>query len=318
MSTNYLHNHKDFPDLLRILEDETGILAGLIEKDYWIMHALYGLKTSGFNFELKGGTSLSKGYQIIDRFSEDIDIHIKPPTNFGINENPKNTKPANVEARRKFYDWLAETIKMDGIISVERDHAFDDTVYYRSGGIRLHYESKTDHINGIKNGILLEAGFDTVTPNINRTISSWAYDKTKENKSISIIDNRAIDIACYHPGYTFVEKLQTVATKFRQKQNGENDRPNFMRQYYDIYCLLGNEEVQKFIGTQEYETHKQKRFPAADLEIPIPQNESFLLNTPELRGEFKQRYVETAALYYKGQPTFDDILSRIKEHLHKL
>lgn len=74
MPTDYLHSHPEFPELLRILEEETGILSGLIEKDYWIMHSLYGLKQQGFDFELKGGTSLSKGYKIIERFSEDIDI----------------------------------------------------------------------------------------------------------------------------------------------------------------------------------------------------------------------------------------------------
>lgn len=42
------------------------------------MHALYGLKTQGFKFELKGGTSLSKGFGIIHRFSEDIDIQLLP------------------------------------------------------------------------------------------------------------------------------------------------------------------------------------------------------------------------------------------------
>lgn len=47
MSTNYLHERKDFSDLLRLLEQETGILAYLIEKDYWIMHVLYGLKKMG-------------------------------------------------------------------------------------------------------------------------------------------------------------------------------------------------------------------------------------------------------------------------------
>lgn len=40
MSSIYLHNHKEFPSLLAILESETGILAGLIEKDYWILHVL--------------------------------------------------------------------------------------------------------------------------------------------------------------------------------------------------------------------------------------------------------------------------------------
>ena len=65
----YLHNRTDFPDLIRIIEGETKIVAALIEKDYWIMHVLYGLKLLGYDFELKGGTSLSKAYKIIDRFS---------------------------------------------------------------------------------------------------------------------------------------------------------------------------------------------------------------------------------------------------------
>lgn len=318
MPSDYLHNHKDFSNLLRIIEDETGIQSGLVEKDYWIMHALYGLKKLNFQFELKGGTSLSKGYHIIDRFSEDIDIHIKPPAEMNINENPKNNKPKNVEARRKFYDWLAETIKIDGIISVERDYAFDDVISYRSGGVRLNYESKTDSINGVKDGILLEAGFDRVTPNFPLTISSWAYEKAKENKTIEIIDNRAIDIICYHPGFTFVEKLQTIVTKFRQEQTDGIFRSNLMRQYYDIYCLLENEEVRKFIGTPEYEAHKKERFPTVDLEIPIAENMAFLLSDTDLSFQFRKRYEATAALYYKGQPDFNQVMDRIRINLKDL
>ena len=93
MPSIYLHDHRDFTDLLRILSDEMQIAAPLIEKDYWIMHALYGLTQLGLEFELKGGTSLSKGFDIIDRFSEDIDIHIKPPVEMGVNEDPGKGKP---------------------------------------------------------------------------------------------------------------------------------------------------------------------------------------------------------------------------------
>lgn len=318
MSLDYLHNHKDFYSLLRIIEEETGIQAGLVEKDYWIMHVLYGLKKLGFQFELKGGTSLSKGYDIIDRFSEDIDIHIKPPVEMNISENPKNNKRKNVESRRKFYDWLAETIKIDGIISVERDYAFDDVVSYRSGGVRLNYESKSDAIIGVKKGVLLEAGFDKVTPNFSLPISSWAFEKANDSKTIKIIDNRAIDIICYHPGFTFVEKLQTIATKFRQEQADGIFRSNLMRQYYDVYCLLENEEVIKFIGTPEYEAHKKKRFPTADLKIPIAENMAFLLSDADLRLQFRKRYEATEALYYKGQPDFDQVLGRINSNLRNL
>jgi hypothetical protein len=318
MQAKYLHDLNDFPDLLRIIEDETGIQAALIEKDYWLMHVLYGLKAQGFNFELKGGTSLSKGFKVIHRFSEDIDIHITPPKEFGINENPKNNKPKNVKARREFYEWLAKTIKIDGIVSIERDVAFDDVENYRSGGIRLHYESIMPRIEGVKEGILLEVGFDTVAPNQNTLISSWAYDKALETESIKIADNRAMDISCYHPGYTFIEKLQTIATKFRQEQEDGTQKPNYMRQYYDVYCLLEHQQVLDFTGTAEYAEHKEKSVPKKNFEIPVAENEAFLLPDTKLRASFRKRYELTKALYYKGQPDFDEVLERIKEFIGKL
>lgn len=316
MPLDYLHNHQDFPSLLDILEEETGIKAGLIEKDYWIMQVLYGLKKMGLEFELKGGTSISKGYKIIYRFSEDIDIYIHPPKALGVNENQKNTKDKAVEGRKKFYDWLTENINIEGIIEKERDTEFDDLEYYRSGGIRLKYENKKDQVEGLKAGILLEAGFDTVAPNKEITISSWAYDKAIE--SIDIIDNRAVGVKCYHPGYTFVEKLQTIAKRFRLDQNDSKDKPNFMRQYYDVYCLLNDKEVLHFIGTEDYQAHKKKRFPAIDFEIPIAKNEAFLLTNAEVRADFKTRYNATKALYFKGQPDFDELLDRIGKYVNKL
>lgn len=315
--SDYLHNHKNFRDLLRIVGAELNIEPGLVEKDYWIMHVLYGLKQQGFQFELKGGTSLSKGYGIIHRFSEDIDIHIKPPAEMEINENPNNNKPRNIQKRKDFYDGLTSKIKMNGIIAVKRDKAFDDQRQYRSGGIRLHYDSKTDAIDGVKEGILLEVGFDTVTPNNPLTISSWAYDKSVQ-QGVDIIDNRAVNIACYHIGYTFVEKLQTIATKFRQEQEDKEERQNLMRQYYDIYNLLQDDTVKAFIGTEEYQKHKKARFPPKDYEIPIADNEAFLLKNPKLRERFIERYKKTAKLYYKGQLDFNILLSEIDKWVKKL
>lgn len=313
----YLHDHKEFASLINILANEKNIEPGLIEKDYWIMHVLYGLKKQGFQFELKGGTSLSKGYKLINRFSEDIDIHIKPPEKFEINENPKNTNKNNAVKRKAFYDWLAAEIKIPGITSIVRDTAFDEETTYRSGGIRLNYENKVDKVGAMKDGILLEAGFDDVTPNKTINISSWAFDKAHELK-VDIKDNRAIDIICYHPGYTLVEKLQTIATKFRNEQTSGNKGVNFMRQYYDVFCLLGSPEVLEFIGIPEYLKHKEKRFPTVDFEIPIHKNEAFLLSSPEIRVDFTARYKTTAALYYQGQPDFNELIERIAKYAEKL
>jgi hypothetical protein len=224
--SDYLHDHSDFSKLLEIIASDLGIIPQLIEKDYWIMHLLYGLRKQGFEFQLKGGTSLSKGYKIIDRFSEDIDICILPPKGIQVATDPRKIKSSQVQSRREFYDWLAKEITIDGIESIERDKAFDDERYYRSSGIRLNYKSNTNAIEGVKKGILLEVGFDTVTPNSPLEISSWAFDRAFGTAGVTVKDNRAKNILCYHPGYTLVEKLQTIATKFRQEMESGTERQN--------------------------------------------------------------------------------------------
>src|SRR5258705_11182069 len=97
------------------------------------MHCLYGLQQLGMKFELKGGTSLSKGFQIIDRFSEDIDIRINPPEDREVKTHANQTKPAHVQSRRDFYEWLADTIRIDGISDVQRDTAFDSNKLFSGG-----------------------------------------------------------------------------------------------------------------------------------------------------------------------------------------
>lgn len=59
------------------------------------MHALLGLQQLGRKFELKGGTSLSKGFGLIHRFSEDIDIRIAPEQSLPV--GPNHMKPGDVE-----------------------------------------------------------------------------------------------------------------------------------------------------------------------------------------------------------------------------
>jgi len=318
MAAIYLHDHPEFPDLINILAEEMDILPGLIEKDYWIMHSLYGLKKQGYQFQLKGGTSLSKGFGLINRFSEDIDLHINPPAELGINENPKNDKLNNIRKKKEYYDQLGKEIKIDGINDIQRDTAFDDDRRYNSGGIRLHYKRHTKPIEGVKEGILLEAGYDTVDPNMPVTIYSWAYERAKQNSTLDLIDNRAVDIFCYDHRYTFVEKLQTITTKFRKEMETGEAATNYMRQYYDVYALLGDKNVQAFINTDEHKQHKEKRFPKDDFAIPVNKNEAFLLSDATVREGFKKRYEGTKTLYYKGQPPFEDVLKRVHEFIDKL
>jgi len=315
-SPPFLHDHKEFKDLLEILSQELSIQPQLVEKDYWLMHCLFGLNALKFNIELKGGTSLSKGFQVIDRFSEDIDIKIEPPVHLAVKAGPNHDKDIHVESRRAFFEWLKDNIVIPGIISVERDTEFDDA-QMRSGGIRLLYRSHYAPLPKLKVGILLEVGFDRTAPNKNILISSWAYEKATTAK-VPIKDNRAVDVPCYLPEYTFVEKLQAISTKFRQQQEkGPAFPPNFLRHYYDVYQLLALDSVQKFVGTKEYHEYKDKRFRGAD-NRNIASNDAFTLSEPATRSLYEAEYKKGADLYYKGQVPFDEILKRIKENMAKL
>lgn len=98
MSPDFLHNHPQFADLIRIVAEDQGITPALVEKDYWIMQSLYGLQRLHLSFELKGGTSLSKGYGLINRFSEDIDIRIEDrgQTLLAVDDDPMGVLSSNL------------------------------------------------------------------------------------------------------------------------------------------------------------------------------------------------------------------------------
>lgn len=309
-----LHDAPDFADLIAVTARDHKIDPGLVEKDYWIMHALWGLQQLGFQYELKGGTSLSKGHRLIHRFSEDIDILIHPEGKLPTGKN--HSKAIHVAARRAFYDGLAERIEIAGFRESVRDEAFDDEKM-RSGGIRLIYPELNPLPEGVKTGILLEAGFDQVAPNRACLISSWAYDKAAASGLADLTDNRAVDVACYEPGYTLVEKLQTISTKYRQQQATGAMPQNFLRHYYDVYCLLDDAGVQAFIGTADYLAHKDRRFPAAD-EKTLSRNPAFLLKDQDTREAYAKSYERTRALYYREQPSLQAILERIADNLNRL
>jgi len=313
MPRDFLHNHPEFADLIRIVAEQKGIDPALVEKDYWIMHCLYGLQQLDLKFELKGGTSLSKGFQMIDRFSEDIDIRIEPPPEQDVKTKKHQTKPSHRQSRANFYDYLTKTIRIDGIVSVERDTSVDNKDLF-SAGIRLSYKNAAPPIEGLREGVLLEAGFAQVTPNEPKDISSWAYDYAASK--VDIIDNRAKGVTCYDAGYTLVEKLQTISTKYRLRKEGQTP-VEVMRHYYDVYSLLQQPTVQAFVGTAAYKQHKEDHFPNADNKN-IRLNDAFHLTHPTTRALYEKAYEAGGALYYQRRPTFAEILKTIDDWSDRL
>jgi len=225
MPKKFLHDLPDAKDIFEAvvyktsIENKWSLLPVIVEKDYWLMHCLWGLMKQDYTFELKGGTSLSRGFELIDRFSEDIDIQIHPKDSITVPIGKNQNNPSQIEERKLFFDKLCNDFEIPGL-TFERDHSFDDEKL-RSAGIRGRYTSRfqeslnTDADRLLKPGILLEVGFDQTTPNTPCDITSWAYETAKSVEK-NLIDNRALHIPCYNPEYTLVEKMQAISTKYRK------------------------------------------------------------------------------------------------------
>jgi hypothetical protein len=272
------------------------------------MHGLWGLQQLGLRFELKGGTSLSKGWRIIDRFSEDIDIRFDPPATL----NLKGAKEAHVKARGEFFDALAGKIRIAGL-ATRRNRAFDDEKA-RNGGISLQYESRLDALPGLRQEVLLEAGFTRTVPNEPKDFSSWVMDKARE-AGLDIIDNRALAVKCFNPEYTFVDKLQTICRYFRQhRERPQSVRPRaFLRHYYDVYKLLGVDRVLSFMKTDDYEAYKDDKIGGADL-MEFMAREAFLLSNRDTFDLFDREFEAIGALLIGAKPSFTEVARRIREH----
>ena len=166
----------------------------------------------------------------------------------------------------------------------------------------------------LKDGVLLEAGFAQVAPNQPKTISSWAYEQALAS-GVEVIVNRAIDVPCYDPGYTLVEKLQAVARKYRQYKDGRALPKNFMRHYYDIHSLLADPAVREFTKTEAFDTHVQNTFSATERETPMIENQAYLLDEKADFEEFKSEYEGKRDIYFRRQPDFGELISTITDWL---
>jgi hypothetical protein len=113
---------QDCRDALGVAADRSGCPAHLLEKDVWVVWALAALYGSplGEHLVFKGGTSLSKAYKIIRRFSEDVDLTydiraIVPdfvgPSGEALPKTRSEEKRWSSEVRRRLPDWVAGTVQ---------------------------------------------------------------------------------------------------------------------------------------------------------------------------------------------------------------
>lgn len=237
------HEDEEWDGLLEIVAGKRDLQAALIEKDYWVTHTLWALETQGFALWFKGGTSLSKGFGLIERFSEDLDLRLDAGTAPGLvdpalpweDPNNRGRRARGIAERDRWFDTLAARIEIAGC-SILRDPTGSDR-QMRSACLQVQYPIR--HSNtlplSMRPFVLLELGRARVLPSVQRAMSSWVHDHLAEiGATRDFIDNRPRAIACVHPWVTCIEKLEAIARRFDRGQ----DADQFVRHYEDAARIV--------------------------------------------------------------------------------
>ena len=236
----FIHEDPEFPELLAIVQRHladqgVALSEALVEKDYWVTHTLWSLHHLGLEVWFKGGTSLSKGFRLIQRFSEDLDLKIEG----GRYELPKVTnwksdKPGRIAERRAFFEAIAGLaipglrLRLDPESMDERCQGAEIQALYP--GIHL---AALEH--SMKPFVLLEVGEARVRPFLDRPLSSFVHDYLQgAGRLEDYEDNRPASVRCIHPMVTLIEKLDAISSRFRRGK----DASDFVRHYEDAAHII--------------------------------------------------------------------------------
>ena len=213
---NFVHDDAEFSDLVQIVAAARRIAPALVEKDYWVTHTLWALLDQGFDIWFKGGTSLAKGFGLIQRFSEDLDLKIEPGAVVGLPavSNWKSTAKAASSERQRHFVALAKAIRVP---ATTIDLVPTDDPSCRSAELRVHYPGQLLRDLGptFRAFVLLEVGNARVVPSVAVDASSFVHDHLAQaGQAADFVDNRPRGLRCVHPLVTLLEKLDAIRRRF--------------------------------------------------------------------------------------------------------
>ena len=223
-----------------------GLSAVVLEKDFWVCWLLGVLFRSEFRESLvfKGGTSLSKVFQVIERFSEDIDLSVSPAL-LGLPEPGTSRNPADkwmtlaeaacAKAVQEQFQPTLEAEAKTVLGKPERGAWFEYAADPTSGAPNLlfHYPShQPTGFDYLRRSVRLELGSLTDQQPVGRhAITPWLLDALPD-----AMPDWQCDVVALGIDRTFWEKATILhAEHHRPADKGTPDR--FSRHYADVAAL---------------------------------------------------------------------------------
>lgn len=246
-----LFEHPDFEQaIIQAAEhfSARGLRPAFIEKDYYVTEALRAISdVAGDKIIFKGGTSLSKGWNLIERFSEDIDIFLDPEAftpvlgKNGIDRELKKLRDVVVQLPALIF--LQDQSKTIG--GFGRNDVFS-------------YQQRFGGPGEVPNRILLEVGAASGRePTVVVELRSYLSQFLKEMQhTLGAEDETSFSMRLLHFRRTFVEKLFTIHAKVEFYKREGRTIGTYARHYYDLYQLAGQPEIRAMLESHEYEQIK--------------------------------------------------------------
>lgn len=252
-----LHNDENlFHQLILATSSSTGIEKGIIEKDYYVTIFLKKIVEKQPQIIFKGGTSLSKCYKVIKRFSEDIDLNLEYTTkpSMSLRKQLKNniieiTKELNfqlqnseaIQSRRDFNKYIVDFSSSFASNSLNPFLIVETSVFIRS------YPVKKEKA------------------------SSLIYDYLKQEQREDLIKKYSLEpfeLNVQSIERTFIDKIFAISDYYM-----ENKITFHSRHIYDLYKLYDyiqfDESLKLLFTTVKADRKQHSKCPSANDEINI-------------------------------------------------
>jgi hypothetical protein len=311
---------------------KSGMSTKVIEKDWWVTLVLKAVFQSEFapHLSFKGGTSLSKGWNLIDRFSEDIDLAIERSF-LGFEEDL--SKNAVKKLRRVACDFTSTVLKAAlekelanlgvpaGTITVTADPIRPDVPDTDPQTLRVTYRSLLDPVPYIADSIKLEVSARSLhEPAVERPIMSL-LGQYMPGFSWS---GEPFPVATVEPKRTFLEKIFLLHEEFLRPV----DRivyERMSRHLYDLERMMDTEHADTALADRAYYDaimeHRRHLIYKAGVDYDTHQPATLNFIPPEgILKAFEADYalMREQMIYDEHSKDFADIIARLNILLERI
>jgi len=307
---------------------KTGIVLKALEKDWWVTLVLKALFQSVYAQHLvfKGGTSLSKGWKLINRFSEDIDIALDPAA-FDMEYQEDPPRKYVDELKRKGCLFTSNELRAEllsqlvtlGIptnrVTVDADpipEKFPDT---DPQVLHVKYHSLYDPLPYIADEVKIEVSVRSLrTPFTTRPILS-ILSEVFPNPAYA---EQSFDVTVVEPRKTFLEKAFLLHEEFGKPDKTKIRHERMSRHFYDLVMNMDNG-----IGADALEDHElydhliihrqgYSRISWVDY-ASLGHTTLLFLPPAEMLDQYRNDYAAMQeTMIYGDSPSFDELIDKMK------